>query len=199
MAQKQYIALDDIRLNPENPRLIKDGKFNSLVRNVVTFPRMLSVRGIVVDESKMILGGNKRWEAILHIVKLQQDELSELLVKNPTALKVWNDVRSRQAVPANWIVDGSEMSPDEIEQFIILDNVSFGEWDWDILKENWDLSALAEWGVDVPEFAPPPTTDVSDTYQKQYKVEISVADESEQEKLFNEFTERGYECKILTL
>lgn len=198
MAEKKYVALDAIRLNPENPRLIKDGKFKLLVNNVARFTKMLAIRGIVVDAQKMILGGNKRWEAILHIVGLPQDKLIDLLSEHKAELKIWNDVRSHRAVPAEWIIDGSQMSPDEIEQFIIIDNVPFGEWDWDVLKENWDLSALAEWGLDVPDFTPP-TTDVSNDYVKQFKVEITVSDESEQEQLFNEFTERGYECKVLTL
>ena len=148
----KFRKTSEIRLNPANPRIIRDEKYRVLVRSVAQFPKMLDKRGIVVDGSKMILGGNQRWRAILDILKMPESELTALLNGDAETFARWEILREKQAVPENWIVDGSDMTDDEIRRFIIADNVEMGEHDWDMLANQWDADDLANWGVDVPGF-----------------------------------------------
>ena len=113
------MAIDGIKANPNNPRLIKDDKFTKLVQSIKDFPEMLEAREIVVNKDHIILGGNMRYKAA------KEAGLKEVPVK---------------------IVDWSE---DKQKQFIIKDNVSGGEWDWDVLANEWDAEELEAWGLDV--------------------------------------------------
>lgn len=151
----QFTPIGTVKLNPNNPRTIKDDKFHLLVKNIAEFPSMLFKRGIVVDADNLTLGGNKRWEAILHVLKMPESELREMLSDMKPELDLWLSLRQKKSVPAQWIVDGSDFTPEQIERFIILDNVAFGQWDWDIIASDWDSGALAEWGLDVPTFNEP--------------------------------------------
>jgi hypothetical protein len=148
----QYVKVSTIKLNPANPRIIKDGKYRTLVQSVAQFPAMLDVRGIVVDAQKMILGGNQRWRAILDILKMPESDLRQACGENEAASIMWEMLREKKAVPENWILDASNFTQDEIRRFIIADNVEFGEHDWDALANEWDVEELAEWGVEVPGF-----------------------------------------------
>lgn len=153
-----YVSPGKIKLNPANPRIIRDEKYRVLVRSVAQFPKMLDKRGIVVDRAKMILGGNQRWRAILDILKMPEPELLEILQGRELEFRLWETLRKKKAVPENWIVDGSDLTDDEIRRFIIADNTEMGEHDWDMLANQWDADELADWGLDVPgdEEAEPP-------------------------------------------
>ena len=115
-----YIAISKVRPNSENPRYIKDEKFKKLVQSIKEFPEMMPVRPIVVNKEMVVLGGNMRLKA------MQEAGLD----------KVWVEV-----------VDWSE---EKQREFIIKDNVGFGEWDWDELANTWDAEELNKWGLDVP-------------------------------------------------
>ena len=116
---KQKININKIKGNPSNPRIIKDEKFKKLVKSINGFPEMLEKRPIVVDEDMMVLGGNMRWKAC----------------KDAGLKEVWIDVAE------GW-------TQEQKDEFIIKDNANFGEWDWDILANEWDSVQLAEWGLD---------------------------------------------------
>ena len=118
------IKISDIKPNPNNPRLIKDDKFKKLVQSIKDFPEMLSLRPIVVNDDMIVLGGNMRLKAC------KEAGLKE--------------------VP---IIKASELSEEQQREFIIKDNVGFGEWDWDSLANEWDAEQLTEWGLDLPDFA----------------------------------------------
>lgn len=117
--QKLTLKVSEIKNNPNNPRLIKDDKFKKLVASIKEFPEMLDAREVVVNKDHIILGGNMRFKAA------KEAGLKEVPVK---------------------IVDWSE---EKQRQFVIKDNVSGGEWDWDLLANEWDAAELDEWGVDV--------------------------------------------------
>ena len=119
----ENIAINKIKLNPNNPRLIKDDKFNKLVQSIKDFPEMLNIRPIVVNDDMIILGGNMRFKAC------KEAGLKE--------------------VP---IIKASGLSTEKQREFLIKDNVSGGEWDWNLLQE-WDSLELEEWGLDMPSFA----------------------------------------------
>ena len=169
------IKLSSIKPNSNNPRLIKDDKFKKLVKSISEFPKMMELRPIVVDENNIILGGNMRYKALQELGKKE--------------------------IPKEWVKKASDLSDEEIKRFIIADNVGFGEWDEEMLRVDWDVNELEEWGIelDVDENSEIDDTDLSDSIEIGYKVEIDCINEAEQEKLYNEFIERGLECRLLTL
>lgn len=120
------LKISELKQNPNNPRIIKDDKFKKLVQSIKDFPEMLDAREIVINKDHIILGGNMRYKAA------KEAGLTEVPVK---------------------IVDWSE---DKQRQFIIKDNVSGGEWDWDLLANEWDTDELERWGLDTefPDFEP---------------------------------------------
>lgn len=146
----KYTPISKIKLNPANPRIIRDAEYRDLVRSIAQFPKMLYKRGVVVDGNLMALGGNQRWRSILDILKMPESDLLELTAKQPDAYALWEVLREKKAVPAEWIVDGSDFTEEEIRRFIIVDNVQKGEHDWDALANGWDADELAEWGLRVP-------------------------------------------------
>jgi site-specific DNA-methyltransferase (adenine-specific) len=115
--------LSDIKLNPNNPRLIKDDKFAKLVQSIKDFPEMLDIRPIVVNSDMVILGGNMRFKAC------KEAGLKE--------------------VP---IVIADNLTEEKQREFLIKDNTSGGEWDFEMLANEWDNEQLEEWGLDVPNF-----------------------------------------------
>jgi DNA modification methylase len=120
------MKLSKLKGNPNNPRIIKDDKFKKLVKSINDFPKMMPLRPIVVDENFIVQGGNMRLKA-----------LQEIGFKD---------------IPDEWVKQVKDLSEDEKKQFIIKDNVGFGEWDWDDLANNWDAEQLTEWGLDIPNF-----------------------------------------------
>jgi DNA modification methylase len=117
--------INEIKPNPSNPRIIKDDKFKKLVKSIQDFPQMLELRPIVIDENNIVLGGNMRLKACIE-----------------AGLK---DVPVKQA---------KELTEQQKKEFIVKDNVGYGEWDWDDLANNWDEQLLTEWGLDIPNFQP---------------------------------------------
>jgi DNA modification methylase len=120
----EKIAISKIKLNPNNPRLIKDDKFAKLVQSIKDFPEMLNIRPIVVNDDMIILGGNMRFKAC------KEAGLKEVS-----------------------IIKASGLSEEKQREFLIKDNVSGGEWDWDLLANEWEVQQLDAWGLDIPDFA----------------------------------------------
>jgi DNA modification methylase len=117
------MLITEIKSNPNNPRIIKDHKFKQLVKSIQDFPQMLELRPIVIDENNMVLGGNMRLKACL------EAGLTD--------------------VP---VIHANNLSEEKKKEFIVKDNVGYGEWDWDDLANNWDALELTEWGLDIPNF-----------------------------------------------
>ena len=117
------VKISEVKPNPNNPRIIKDDKFAKLVKSIKEFPEMLNLRPIVVNDDMIVLGGNMRLKAC------KEAGLKE--------------------VP---IIKASNLTEQQQKEFIIKDNVGFGEWDWDSLANEWEAEELTEWGLDVPEF-----------------------------------------------
>ena len=117
------IKVGDIKANPNNPRIIKDDKFKKLVKSIQEFPEMLKLRPIVVNDDMVVLGGNMRLKAC------KEAGLKE--------------------IP---IIKASSLTEEQQKEFIVKDNVGYGEWDWDDLANNWDAEQLTDWGLDIPNF-----------------------------------------------
>lgn len=116
------MKINKIKPNPNNPRIIRDEKFAKLKKSIQDFPKMLSLRPIVVDNDFVVLGGNMRLRALQDI--------------------------GYKEIPDTWVKRADELTEAEKQEFIVKDNVGFGEWDWQELS-NWDSEKLNEWGVDV--------------------------------------------------
>lgn len=162
--------IKDVKLNPSNPRIIKDDKFAKLVESLREFPEMATIRPIVCNTDMVILGGNMRFKAM--------------------QAAGWKEV------PVE-VVDWPE---DKQAEFVIKDNVSGGEWDWDALANEWDAESLEKWGLDLPVMIDATNIkDLSDDFHQSYKIEISCIDEEHQENIYNKLIAEGYECRLLTL
>lgn len=123
----------DIKPNPNNPRVLRDDKFQKLKQSITEFPKMLSLRPMVIDENNVVLGGNMRLRAL--------QELG------------FTDVEEA------WVKRSSDLTEDEKKRFIIADNVAFGQWDWDTLANDWEVVDLEAWGLDIPQFDTEPSYD----------------------------------------
>ena len=118
----ETVKISEVKLNPNNPRLIKDDNFKKLVKSIIDFPEMLNIRPIVVNDDMIILGGNMRFKAC-----------------KEAGLK---------QIP---IIKASNLSEEKQREFLIKDNISGGEWDWALLQE-WDNLELEDWGLNLPSF-----------------------------------------------
>lgn len=115
--------INSIKGNPNNPRLIKDDKFAKLVKSIKEFPEMLELRPIVVNDDMVVLGGNMRLKACIEA--------------------------GLEEVP---VIKASTLTEEQQKEFIIKDNVGFGEWDYAMLANEWNTEELTEWGLDLPDF-----------------------------------------------
>jgi ParB-like chromosome segregation protein Spo0J len=117
----QKVNIKEVKANPSNPRTIKDAKFKKLVQSIKDFPEMLELRPIVVDKDYIVLGGNMRLKACI--------------------------AAGLKEIP---ILIADQLTEEQKAEFIIKDNVGFGDWDWDVLANEWPVDKLEEWGLDVP-------------------------------------------------
>jgi hypothetical protein len=167
----EWVKTTDIYANENNPRILKDDKFKKLVQSIKDFPEMLEIRPIVVNNEMMVLGGNMRLKAI------QEIGLKE--------------------IP---IIKAENLTEEQEREFLIKDNVGFGEWDWDALANDWNPEELDLWGLEVPKIIDSvEPDDLSDKIESSFRIEIICKDEQSQEQAYIKLIEEGYECRILTL
>lgn len=175
MLPLSQIELNDGQLDglPKNPRTIKKAKYEKLKNNIQQYPEMLAWRSLLVyplDSGKyIIIGGNMRYRA-----------MSELGHKE-----------------APVFIIPKETPVERLQAYTIIDNNGFGEWDWDLLANEWPDDMLDDWGLDVP--TAKEKKDLSNQIGQSYKIEIDCSDEAEQEELYNTLKEQGYSCRVLTL
>ena len=116
----ELVSIKEVKNNEDNPRFIKDAKFKKLVKSIKEFPEMLKLRPIVVNSDMVVLGGNMRLKAC------KEAGLTEV-----------------------WILKAGELTKEQEREFIVKDNVGFGEWDWDILANQWNKQQISDWGLEV--------------------------------------------------
>lgn len=154
--------MTQVRVNDENPRMITKVKFQKLIDSLLAFPAMLEIRPVVVDNRMVALGGNMRVNALRAIAKMDVEELAERLYRLPEYQEM--DASGREKLVEHWgrwldspnvtIVKASRLTEQERRQFLIKDNVSLGQWDYDALANKWDNNRLEAWGMDVWKEAP---------------------------------------------
>jgi DNA modification methylase len=141
----EVLPLNQIKANPNNPRLVKDDKFKKLVKSIQDFPQMLNIRPIVVNEDMVVLGGNMRLKAC------KEAGLKE--------------------VP---VIKASSLTEEQQREFIIKDNVGYGEWDWDLIANEWDAEQVTDWGLDIPDFAVKELEAEEDDYEIPDTIETDI-------------------------
>lgn len=173
------VSVKKIKLNPDNPRIVKDESFRKLVDSIKSFPAMLWLRPVVVNGDMMILGGDKRFKAAIEA--------------------------GYEKVP---VINAESLPESQQREFIIKDNVSTGEWNLDMLTKDWDIEQLQEWGMpdfdlqlgsDIN-----PDTQAQESFadegispKDQYGVIVMCQDEQSQEAVYARLTSEGYKCKIV--
>lgn len=170
---KRKVNIATVKKNETNPRYIKDSKFKKLVKSIKEFPEMLEKRPIVVDENMVVLGGNMRLEA----------------AKAAGLFEVWID-------------QASDWNEEQKREFIVKDNVGFGEWDWEILSNDWNEELLVEWGLDIPDF----DTDIDDIQEPidkpkfELKLSFENADDLQKaETEIQELLDRNYKGATISV
>ncbi len=153
------MKLSKVKKNPSNPRVVKDEKFAKLVNSIKEFPKMMELRPMVVSDDWVVLGGNMRLKA-----------LQELGYKD---------------IPDNWVKQASDLTEEEQKRFIIADNVGFGDWDFDMLRNDFDVAELDDWGLTVFEAE---DIDLDDFFEEQPEQE----DVEEKHKIILEYSEEEY-------
>jgi hypothetical protein len=139
------VPISQVIPNPTNPRIIKDDKFKKLVKSIEEFPQMLELRPIVVDSNMVVLGGNMRLKACL--------------------------AAGLKEVP---IIIADQLTDAQKGEFIIKDNVGFGEWDWDLLANEWDVGALTDWGLELPFDNTPVLEAEEDDYEAPSEIKTDI-------------------------
>lgn len=168
----QSVPINSIRNNPINPRLVNKAKFEKLKKSIQEFPQMLELRPIVINEDGVILGGNMRYKAL---VELGYEEVPVIVAEHITK--------------------------EQENEFIIKDNLGFGDWDWDILANEWDSVELEDWGLDVwqnEDDIKNNSDDISDKILETFKIEVELKNEKELEILYDKLIKEGHICRILT-
>lgn len=167
----QKVPITQIKMNPNNPRVIKDNKFKQLVKSIRELPEMGMVRPIVVNQDMIVLGGNMRLKA------MQEVGLKEV----PITIVDWDEDKQRQ--------------------FIIKDNVGYGEWDFDMLANEWDIAELNDWGLDLPNNLMKDIDDLGkemDTnLELNWMINITCTDENHAKELYEKFVAEGLDVKII--
>lgn len=192
--QAKTIKLSDLHLNtgqikdvPKNPRFIKDERYEALKKSIEDDPEMLQLRELVAYDNNgelVVILGNMRYRA-----------MKELGYKDAPV----------KVLPP-------ETDAKKLRAYIQKDNIAFGQNDWDLLGNEWDVEELQDFGLECEflednenvienedEGGNDEIEDFSSELTPQYKIEISFDNEEEQEKIYNELTERGLSCRILTL
>jgi len=168
MENINYVDIKKVKLNPNNPRVIKDAKYIQLLESIREFPKGLELRPLVVNDDMIVLGGNQR-------------------------LKACRELEMKQ-VP---ILKASELTEEEQQRFIIIDNVSFGAWHIEVLKADFGLGKLREYGLDLPNFESL-GSDSEDDEKKQVDYsdrnkEVDLGEDSEKIRITLEYTFDDYQ------
>lgn len=165
------MKLSDLRLNDSNPRQIKDERFEKLKQSISEFPKMFKLRPIIYDPATHeVLGGNMRFRA-----------LTELGYKD---------------IPDEWVKPADELTTEELKRFVIVDNVSFGETDFDLIANEWDDMDLEDWGMENIPDIPNPEEDQGE-FKAKFEIVITCKDERQLNELFYELKERELTVKVV--
>lgn len=205
MMKKETVKISQLVENKDNPRYITKLAFEKLAKSILNFPRMLEIRPIVVDGNYKVLGGNMRMRALEKIAGMLSTEIRASLesletynrkteLERANLLQYWAEWQENPVVS---VISVEQMTEEEQREFIIKDNVGFGDWNFDTLANEWDDVELTEWGMTLPQ----PEEDTEDKEESEqeekkpaYIVEIRCQSKEEYKHTFQILTEAGYDC-----
>ena len=200
----EIVKITQLVENKDNTRYITKPAFEKLVKSILIFPRMLKIRPIVVDGNYKVLGGNMRLKALERIEEMQATEIRASLeslqtykrkteLERANLLQYWKEW---QANPVASVICLEQMTEEEQCEFVIKDNVGFGEWNFDVLANEWDDVQLTEWGMNLPQPDDPEEKEEAKQEEKKpdYIVEIRCQSEEDYKHTFQILTEAGYDC-----
>ena len=199
--ETERMKISQLQVNEQNPSTCTDKQFEKLVRSVITFPKMLEVRPIVVGEGGVALGGNMRLRALQAIATMTDGEIMSHIEQSAkykgrtecereALLRYW---QKWQHDPMVSVARTDNMTEDERREFIIKDNVGFGAWDWDMLANDWDTDELDDWGLSA--WVEQPTDEDGDNDEEEHKE----ATEDEFNEDAEEIPRRCKECELWQL
>lgn len=153
----ETVKLTQIKVNGANPRTITGEKFDKLINSILVLPKMLELRPIVVDDTFVALGGNMRYRALTAVESMSIEELAQRLsglrdynkkteAERQHLINYWGTWKDN---PTALIIKASELSEDERREFVIKDNLGYGDWDMNLLGNEWDEQDLEDWGLDI--------------------------------------------------
>jgi hypothetical protein len=156
------MKLKDLKTNAKNPRILKDARFKKLLNKVLCYPNLLSKNKLTYDSSDVntVLGGNQRLATLNYIVKsISTKQLedsvkaaqkalgleNELLLNNSIA--IFTEIKETKSIPSDWVQDVQGLSEDEKQAFILIDNLNDGEWNLELIANEWQNVDATEWGL----------------------------------------------------
>lgn len=153
----KHLHISELRVNENNPRQIKEERFNQLIASLIVFPKMLQLRPIIVEENNTALGGNMRFRGLSAIFDMSPNEIKDIIEKSRKMQKRTQYERDElldfwlawKKDPVVEVGDASDLSDEERSEFIAKDNIEYGEWDNDELANKWEEDDLIEWGLDL--------------------------------------------------
>lgn len=191
------MLLNELQTNKDNPRFLKDEDFRKLKNKILTFPALLEKNRITYDSinENVILGGNMRFKTLNYIVDNYTAETIEDAVRKAQeqlgidnegllvySVNVFTHLIKTQEINKNWIQDAAALTEEEKKAFVVIDNVSDGRWDFDVLANSWDID-VEEWNVINFEL---------DKEEEQLDVDDVEELESEDFKIVLNYTEEDY-------
>lgn len=199
----QTVVISQVKENTDNPRKVDEYKLEKLVDSILSFPRMLGLRPIVVDENYVALGGNMRRRALGVIGEMSIEALESRVQsvagegKKDELISYWAKWRDKKEVP---VVFAGDLTPQQRREFIIKDNVAFGEWDKEKLA-SWDREQLGDWGLDDMRWEDEETESDDEEGGKEKEISTKLKVECEDldrlASLFSELQARGFKCELI--
>lgn len=170
------MQITNIKPNKANPRIIKNDQFKKLVQSLTDFPEMMALRPIIVDADNVIQGGNMRYRALLEL--------------------------GYKEIPDEWVKQGKDLTPDQWREFVIKDNVGFGEWDFDLLANDYDTNELINWGLEMPDYSivdEEPEESEKKPDAESLAVIIVCESKEDQERKIMLLSTQGFACHVGTV
>jgi len=164
-----------LKMNPSNPRRIQPDKLEKLMRSIESFPEMMKLRPMVYDpETMYVLGGNQRLAAIRKL--------------------------GMKDIPDEWAIAATDLTPEQQKEFVLRDNVQFGDWDFEMLSAEFGEFDLGEIGVDMPEKDEENLVEIKDKeIASIFSIIINFENEESMQIAFEKLQKEGYQCQISIL
>ncbi len=188
----EKVKLSQVKVNPSNPRTIQEQKLNLLVERLLVFPKMITIRPIVIDNRMIVLGGNMRVNALYQIAAMSLEQIRDIVNSTKKFQRMTQAEQEQLLVswqhwlkkPVVDVVRASNLSEEEKKEFIIADNASFGDWDYDKLANEWNADDLTSWGLDIwqPEQSETQQSHIPQDKRTQDANSTNSADESDAEQ-----------------